>query len=266
MPVKNSFLAVCSVIHQRNFPRKHRFKYGLLMFLLDLDEVAALSAAHLGFVTGPVSWFKKWGVQFNEADHGDPEDLRPLKTRVQQYVACHITPEPVQTVLLLTQCRFLGYLFNPVSFYFCLNAHDQFIAGIAEVGNTFYEQKWYALPVTQTHKVDTMVAKNYYVSPFLSVKDWFRFRLSWPLTQPVLVDTYPEGEDKPRLTSVMSISPQPFTPMNLVKLLFSFPLASMVVMFRIHWQAFQLWLKRIPYCEKHLSPERQQDVFRAFTP
>jgi hypothetical protein len=235
------------------------------MFLLNLDELEMLSRQVSGLICNATKPIHFLAYQFNERDHGDPHDRRPLKTRVTDYVAQHITTETVDTVLLLTQCRWLGYLFNPVSFYLCLNAQQEMVAAIAEVGNTFYEQKWYPLPVHEPNQIDTWVDKHYYVSPFLSVKDRFRFRLCWPInTRPVCVDTYPEGQDSPVLTSTMTVQQHPLTGFEILRLTARFPLASMMVMLKIHWQAFQLWVKRIPYYEKHVLSDYQTGRFREF--
>ena len=136
----NSCFYECSLMHHRFAPRVHHFQHDLFMFYLDLDELAA--------VARKLSWFshERWNVySFCERDH-EPAGAGPLKQRIHGFLREHgLEPVPAGRVMLLTLPRVLGYIFNPISIYYCFNPAGEPVATVAEVGNTFREMKLYLL-------------------------------------------------------------------------------------------------------------------------
>ena len=124
----NSCLYKSQVMHRRTSPKRHAFKYGLFMFLLDLDELDEIGK---GFNLIGLNRFAPF--EFRDADHYDPNEIG-LKNSIQQYVAENGISRPIGRIQLLTHLRTWGHLFNPVSFYFVSDNEGQPLCSIAEVG------------------------------------------------------------------------------------------------------------------------------------
>jgi len=156
-------------------------------------------------------------------------------------------------VWLHTYARVLGYVFKPVSFWYCHRADGSLAAMVAEVNNTFGERHCYVLP-SPRYGVSMAADKVFYVSPFCQVQGSYSFRfmrsqradtdrtvvrIDHADSQGLLISTSVSGE----LQALNAAS------------LWSHPLHSLGVIARIHWQALQLWLKRVPLVDKPSPPE-----------
>jgi DUF1365 family protein len=159
-------------------------------------------------------------------------------------------------VWLHTYARVLGYVFKPVSFWYCHRADNSLAAIVAEVNNTFGERHCYVLPAPkygQTMQAD----KVFYVSPFCEVRGRYAFRFmrtegDTPRTV-VRIDHSDDGGMLIR-TSV-SGHLQALTAAGLRRAFWQHPMHSLGVIWRIHWQALGLWLKRVPLVRKPAPPE-----------
>jgi hypothetical protein len=118
-----------TIAHARRVPRAHAFSYRLYMLYLDLDEVPRLG----------VRGFRREDIL------GDPS--RDLAAEVKDRVERELGFRPEGPVRLLTHVRSLGYVFNPVSFYYCFDrAGERLEAVVAEITNTPWgERHAYAL-------------------------------------------------------------------------------------------------------------------------
>src|SRR5258708_10622150 len=148
------------VMHRRLSPRHHRFKYRVFAMLLELDELAALDRKLTLFK------YNRWGLfSFQDRDHGDG---RPLKLWLDDLLAQNgIEAKGARRVLCYP--RILGFVFNPISVWFCDDEQGRLKAIVYEVHNTYEERHAYVLPVgTDTGLVRHGCPKKFYVSPFLS--------------------------------------------------------------------------------------------------
>ena len=172
-------------MHHRFTPRAHRFDYRIFMFALDLDELDGL---HRGLRLFSVN--RRNLYSFREGDFL-PADDRPAypktpATTLKARVVAHLAERGIDLtggrVMLVTLPRVAGYLFNPVSFYFCQDRHGQPVAALAEVTNTFREMKPFLLgPDTrQGGAFHLRTPKYFYVSPFTDVDVAFDFTLRDP--------------------------------------------------------------------------------------
>jgi DUF1365 family protein len=117
--------------HRRFSPVAHAFTYPLFMALLDVDRIPELM--RVSRLTSHNRW--NWAA-FDDRDHlGDPE--RPLRERLAADAAAGAIDLPEGRILLLTHLRYLGYCFNPVSFFYCFDRADRLTVVLAEVNNTF---------------------------------------------------------------------------------------------------------------------------------
>ena len=266
-------------MHHRFAPKTHRFDYRIFMFALDLDELPALDRRLRFFSCNCRNAYSFRDADFfptTEPAHnpGSREFKQPpspsplsLKARVIARLADEGIDLTGGRVLLVTLPRVFGYLFNPVSFYFCFDRSGQAVASIAEVTNTFKEMKPFVLgPVTRlgkgpTAKFSYRVPKYFYVSPFTDMDVAFDFSLAVPGEKlSVQIDDYADGQRT--LTSVLQGSREPLTDGRLAWYTLKYPLITLRIITLIHWHALKLYLKKIPWFSKAARPDAQRDLYR----
>jgi DUF1365 family protein len=260
----SSCLYRCRMMHQRLWPRRHGLHHGLFMLYLDLDELEVLAGRLRLFSHG------RWNLYgFFDADHlfGSGTPGAPLKQRLGEFLASQGIALPATgRIRLLTLPRIAGYVFNPISVYFCFAdaAAAAPLCAIAEVGNTFGEQKLYLLRAAHPEDAQLFRArtpKHFYVSPFSSLSLDFDFRLRTPGERLALrIDDF-DGERRV-LRSGLWGERRTLSDARLAGYALLYPLLTLQVIARIHWHALRLWLKGIPWYRKADSPHLQQQVLR----
>jgi DUF1365 family protein len=223
------------VTHARIHPARHSFRYRVFSLLLDIDELDALSARSRFFARNRAAL-----LSFHDKDHGDGGNLRAWVT-VQLATANIVADGPVQ---VLCYPRLFGYVFNPLSVWFCHCADGALVATIYEVHNTFGERHTYVLPVTGA-AIEQSCCKDFHVSPFLSLNCNYTFRIA-PPGQNILVSIRETEHGAPVLNAAFTGIRQPFTDRNLLSAAFRHPLMTLKVFAAIHFEALRLWLKRVP--------------------
>lgn len=253
----NSCLYECTVMHRRLTPVQHRFTYRIFMFSLDLSEVDTLSRRLWGFSANRCNLYA-----FHDRDHLEPGS-QPLRQKLEQYLATQgVTLPNKGRVQLITLPRVLGYIFNPVSFFFCYDADDAPLCAVVQVGNTFRELKLFLLPgLSERGDFRLRAEKAFYVSPFSTLDTSFDFHLHLPDRRlDIRINDYKDGQLT--LVSTLMGRKTELTTRTLWWFTLKYPLITLKVIFLIHWQALRLWLKRTPFIEKTASPEKQRDVLR----
>ena len=252
-----SCLYECRVIHRRLTPKTHRFAYRIFMFSLDLAELPEVARRVRGF---GLNFGRLYS--FRDADHLAPDD-RPVRLKLDEYLATQgVTLPPGARVQLITLPRVLGYVFNPVSFFYCFDAEDRPVCTVVEVGNTFREMKLFFMPAPlPAGDFHLRARKDFYVSPFSTLDTEFDFRLALPGGKlKVLIDDYDQG--KRSLVTSLTGTRAELSTRTLLAFTLKYPLLTLRVIFLIHWQALLLWLKRTPFFQKTAKPEQQKDVLR----
>jgi DUF1365 family protein len=256
----NSCFYECDVFHRRLRPKQHEFLYRVFYFYLDLGEVD--EAARRLKIFG-VNRANLYSLQDRDHFQYGPE-TRPIAQNVREFLVRSGCPlEEGGSIRMLCFPRMFGYVFNPITLYFCFRADGAPHTSVVEVGNTFRELKPFLVPRTPDSRCDfeVRVPKEYYVSPFSPVDLEFHFRLHLPDEKlRVFIDDY-DAEGKV-LISTLTGQRRELTFANLAWFTAKFPLITLRVIFLIHWQALRIWLKKTPFFRKEARPGDQCGVFR----
>ncbi len=263
----NSCLYECVITHRRLRPKVYAFEHRMMMLYADLDE---LDAVHRGLRL--LSRERRNLYCFRDADYFPTGAAGGLKSRVGAFLRERgIGFAAGGRVRLLTLPRILGYIFNPISIYFCSDAQDLPLCAIAEVGNTFRESKLFLLPMQAARspsghaRFKLRVPKHYYVSPFSALDVCFDFDLRLPgrTLQLHIEDWDAEGK---LLDSHLRGARVPLSDYQLLRFALKFPALTLKVIALIHWHALQLALRRVRWHPKAERPEQQREVLNAVTP
>jgi DUF1365 family protein len=231
--------------HRRFRPRPHAFTWNLFMAWLDIDRIPQSMAQTPWTSYNRFNW-----ASFQDRDHfGDPR--LSLRERVTQDARIHGVPLPDGPIFLLTHLRYLGYCFNPISFYFCYDANGFLDTVLAEVNSTFGESRNYWLwPRNRQPSANALhyrCPKTMHVSPFMDMNLDYEFVLTEPADKLVAhMNTIEPQSPKPFFDATLALEHQPWTSRNLGRLLLRHPWMTASVIFAIHWQALRLYLKRVP--------------------
>lgn len=226
--------------HRRFAPVAHEFHYRTAMAWLDIARLPELMA-----VSRLAGYNRFGGVSFHDADHQDAPPGR-LRARLADDAARHGLRLPDGPVLLLTHLRHLGYVFNPVSFYYCFDAGARVRLVLAEVSNTFGGRHNYWLaPQDGGDTVRAVAAKRLYVSPFMATALDYRFALTRP-SERLAVHIDVEADGRTLFDASLSLSRRPWSAAEIRRQLWRRPAATAAVVGRIHWQALRLWWKGVP--------------------
>ena len=227
-----------AVVHDRLRPKRHRLKYHVYSMLLDIDELPDL--ARRFWLFGYNSWAP---LAFYDRDHGLANGS-PLRPWVESHLMKAGLPIDGGPIRLLCYPRVFGYVFNPLSVYFCYNQDGQLRATLYEVCNTFEERHTYVIAVHDNHKrvIRQRVPKAMYVSPFIGMDAAYHFRIVPPSDRTIVVIRQEDTEGVLLAASFVGTR-QKISGWSLIKVLCRFPLLTVKIMFGIHWEALRLLLK-----------------------
>lgn len=241
------------VRHQRLRPRRHRFVYPTFFLMLPLRTLHRQAQA-----AGALAFNRPGILSFWDKDHGDGRPLaqggalawldevlqREGITDAQGEAWLHCFP------------RVLGYSFKPVSFWYCHRRDGSLRAIVAEVNNTFGERHAYVLDAP-AYGVELRARKQLHVSPFCAVQGEYRFAFQRSGADGLRATTvrvdYDDAQGPLLLTGVGGRL-HPLTPSARRHALWHYPLMTLAVTARIHWQALLLWCKRVPLHAKPSPP------------
>lgn len=234
-----SCLYIGEVTHHRLRPVDHRLRYRLFQIFLDLDEAPALSARSrlFGFNRGRL-------LSFHECDHGDGSDV-PLKAQIEARVrdAGFPTGGPVRVLCLP---RVLGYVFNPLTLYFCGDGEGGLSAIVYEVNNTFGGRTFYVLPASQAARIEHGARKAMHVSPFLDMDLDYAFSIGHPAER-LGISIRVMRADEVVLAAAFAGARRSFHDRELLAAWLRHPMLTAKVIAAIHWEALKLWRKGLKF-------------------
>ena len=235
------------VTHKRFKPKRHFFSYKTFSLLIDLNEIKNLERKIKFF-----SYNKFNILSFYNLDHG-PRDGSCLVTWAKKILAESKIDIGSGTIKLLCFPRFFGYVFNPLSIFYCYDENSQLKAVLYEVKNTFNEQHTYVFPTSPSsnliiHRCD----KKFYVSPFIEMKTFYNFRLLKP--GKILKVFIKQSDDKGTLLTACQVGKRiEISSKNLFIQFFTHPLMSFKIIVAIHFEAFRLWVKGVKYVKRKIK-------------
>jgi len=236
----SSALYAGEVVHSRLRPKPHNLRYRVFSLLLDLDELELLGRRLRLFGHNRRAVFS-----FHDSDHGSGE-RNGLKDWVRVRLEEAGLWSPGMRIAVLCYPRVFGYVFNPLTVYFCSTAEGDLRAVLYEVSNTFHERHTYVIPAGtgRDGQFRHECAKEMYVSPFLPMDCRYRFRIA-PPSDRVLIAINESDGDGPLLHASFSGRRRPLTDRTLFRALAAYPLMTLKIMGAIHFEALLLWLKGI---------------------
>jgi len=228
--VRDSQLYVCQLSHVRTAPFRHAFTYRTYVWLVDLDRMPR-----------PAWWLRPL-VGFTARDHlGDPG--RTIRTNVDDFLAGHGVHLDGGRILMLAHARVFGYVFNPLTLYWCHRADGSLAAVIAEVHNTYHGRHAYLLATDDRDRATT--PKRLYVSPFYPVDGEYRMHLPVPDERlRVTISLHRDGQ--PPFVATLRGRRRPSTTGALVRTALRHPLSTWLVSARIRRHGVALYLRGLP--------------------
>jgi DUF1365 family protein len=244
-----------TVMHKRLRPAINSFIYKVFYICFDIDKISSLSSKFLS-----INCFNLFS--FYEKDHTKniikseiKKDLgQLLRTWINEILIQKNLNHKIDKVFLMSFPRILGYAFNPVSFWFCIDKEENLIAVLAEVNNTFGENHNYLIfnqdhsPILENQYFTAN--KEFHVSPFFEVSGNYKFRFIFNKKNcAAFIDYSSNNLEKSLLTSVITKN-EKLSDLVLIKAFFAIPLMTFKVIFLIHWQALKIIFKKIKYIKK----------------
>jgi hypothetical protein len=240
----SSSLLEGTVRHRRARPFPYQLEHRVWYAALDLDELDADDRRLRLF-----SWNGLALATFRDEDHivdgGTDVDgsIRALLREAGE------SPDDWQ-VVLVTNLRTAGYVFNPASFYLCRDDRGVLRAVVVEVHNTFGERHRYLLRRVGGAPADRpftgSMAKGFFVSPFIDGHGQYRVTVrDEPGGLRLAIALRQDGEHL--LSTSLVLRRRPLTDRMLLRMLVRYPLTPHRTIALIHWHALRLWRHGAPF-------------------
>ncbi len=239
------------VAHRRLKPVGHKFAYRVFSMLIDIDRLDEIDARSRWFSRGRFNLFS-----FDDADHAFSEG-ESVSASVRALLKAHGYRGDGR-IELLCYPRILGYVFNPLSVFYCHDARGRLEAALYEVRNTFGGRHSYLIPVADDAAVIRQSAdKVFHVSPFMDMECQYGFRLSRP-GETLSVFIHQTDREGPLFNASFAGRAEAMTDSALLRSFFRYPLMTLKVVAAIHFEAARLFFKGLK--PKGVVPDPAQAV------
>jgi DUF1365 family protein len=230
-----------TVTHRRLRPLRHALSYDVAALLMNVDEIAETVNAHRFLSYNRFNLFS-----IDDRDHG-AGDGTTIRDFAWNLVSAKHGSQDVQQIFMLCYPRLLGFVFNPLTTFFCLDAEGRTRMMVYEVHNTFGERHCYVTDMTAPDAANFHhVEKKFHVSPFNKIEGHYSLRAS-PLRDHVSVGVALTTPDGPTLNAYFSAQRVDLNDGNLLRVFFAYPLMTLKVVAAIHFEALKLWLKGLKF-------------------
>tara|TARA_B100000965_G_C19571314_1_gene749253 strand:- start:207 stop:968 length:762 start_codon:yes stop_codon:yes gene_type:complete len=227
------------VSHSRFKPIKHFLKYNIFSLLLDLDELEILEKKI------PIFSCDKFNIfSFYNKDHGERDGTK-VKDWVFRVLKKYKIENDIDNVKLLCYPRIFGYVFNPLSIFYCYKK-DKLEAIFYEVKNTFNEQHTYIFKIKNNSNLTQQCDKKFYVSPFMDMATSYYFEIKNP-AEDLYVFIKQSDKEGAVLTAMQKGKKKNFSSKQLLINFMKYPLMTLKIIGAIHFEALRLWKKGAKY-------------------
>lgn len=235
------------VTHRRVRPSVHSLRYNVFWLLLDLDDIDWADRKLRLFSRNRFNL-----LSFYDRDYADRSGA-PIRPQIDAYLSAADIDLDGGVVRLLTMPRVFGYVFNPISVYYCHHNDGRLMAMVYEVTSTFGVRHSYVIPVPPEDQAEGIIrqgaAKALYVSPFMGMEMDYQFRGHAPSAH---LDLLIQGFDAEGILISASVQAKrsPLADAALFSAAMALPLLTLKVMAGIHWEALKLWIKGVPLTQQ----------------
>lgn len=240
-------VAACArgrVEHVRHVPRTVRFAYPVDYLLLDCDRLPSVMQRTPWYAAG-----RPGLIRFRRRDYL-PDRPGPLAEAARDLVGEALGQRPTGRVLLLTALRFGPVAFNPVNFYCCADADGRFVALIAEITNTPWNERHRYVLAMAANGGRSEFDKSFHISPFQPMAQRYRWSVAWVANR-LTIDMRSYAAEGGRLVfqAQLACRLQPCGPAGLFRALWRAPAMPLRMLRRIYWQAWRRWREGTPTFE-----------------
>jgi len=256
-PTNQALMGFGQVRHLRLKPARNAFAYRTYFLMLPMRSLQLAGAC-----PSPLPRNRWAPLSFYDRDHGDgrgPETGGALAW-LDELLAREGLQDADGEVWLHCYPRVLGFTFKPVSFWYCHRTDGSLRAIVVEVNNTFGQRHCYVLDPA-CYGAELRSDKVFHVSPFCPVEGGYRFRFMVDAERRRTVARIDYDDALgPVLQTSVSGTLEALTAQSLRRALWRYPLMTLAVVGRIHWQALRLFVKRVRFF--HVPPPPANFVSR----
>lgn len=237
-------------MHRRLRPVVHAFRYSVFNIAMDINQLDDWSSKLRWFSHNRYNIFSIY-----DRDHGEGDNL---KSHLEKIAGNTLGHQETCRFVMLCYPRVLGYVFNPLTVYYGLDAEEKPRIVIYEVSNTFGEKHTYALSVENNNEdiIRQVAPKNFHVSPFNTVSGQYHFRTRLP-GRTASIGISLEDEVGPFFAAHFEGTYKELSDAMLLRQLAINGLMTAKIWLAIHFEAVRLWTRGLPFHTKPAAPKTQ---------
>lgn len=243
------FLIKGEIMHHRFFPKKNSFKYDSIYISFPISCINQLKNKLFSF--NKFNLFSFYNKDYNQ------NNSKYLTNWLQDILQKNQINN-IRNIILFTHPRILGYVFNPVSFWLCLDNNNDLIAVLSEVSNRNKQKHNYLCVKENIEPINSNewleAKKEFYVSPFMEIEGKYKFKFERKENKMNFYINY-LVDGKLKLSTYLKCNFIEFNARNLIINFCKIPFATFKTTILIHYQALKLFSKKIKFykCPKQIK-------------